>query len=60
MKVSGLDKKSKYIFLMDLVPADECRYKFNNSRSVVASVASVLFLRVKCLLMLAVANLSLV
>uniref|UniRef100_A0A1I7XA34 T-box domain-containing protein n=1 Tax=Heterorhabditis bacteriophora TaxID=37862 RepID=A0A1I7XA34_HETBA len=32
VKLSGLDKKSKYILLMDLVPADECRYKFNNSR----------------------------
>ncbi|EYC42269.1 hypothetical protein Y032_0537g3113 [Ancylostoma ceylanicum] len=39
VKVSGLDKKSKYIFLMDLVPADECRYKFNNSRWMVAGKA---------------------
>ncbi|KAJ1371160.1 hypothetical protein KIN20_033048 [Parelaphostrongylus tenuis] len=39
VKISGLDKKSKYIFLMDLVPADECRYKFNNSRWMVAGKA---------------------
>ncbi|CAD6188449.1 unnamed protein product [Caenorhabditis auriculariae] len=39
VKLSGLDKKSKYILLMDLVPADECRYKFNNSRWMVAGKA---------------------
>ena len=25
VKVSGLDKRAKYIFLMDIVPADDCR-----------------------------------
>ncbi|CAJ0941904.1 unnamed protein product, partial [Mesorhabditis belari] len=39
VKLSGLDKKSKYTLLMDIVPADECRYKFNNSRWMVAGKA---------------------
>ncbi|CAI2348331.1 unnamed protein product [Caenorhabditis sp. 36 PRJEB53466] len=36
VKLSGLDKYSKYIILMDLVPVDHCRYKFNSSRWMVA------------------------
>ncbi|VDK78200.1 unnamed protein product [Litomosoides sigmodontis] len=39
VKISGLDKRSKYILLMDIVPADECRYKFHNSRWMVAGKA---------------------
>ena len=39
VKVSGLDKRSKYILLMDVVPADDCRYKFHNSRWMVAGKA---------------------
>ncbi|CAI2348897.1 unnamed protein product [Caenorhabditis sp. 36 PRJEB53466] len=39
VKVSGLDKKSKYFVMMDLVPADEHRYKFNNSRWMIAGKA---------------------
>ena len=39
VKVSGLDKRSKYILLMDVVPADDCRYKFHNSRWTVAGKA---------------------
>uniref|UniRef100_A0A0N5AQI6 T-box domain-containing protein n=1 Tax=Syphacia muris TaxID=451379 RepID=A0A0N5AQI6_9BILA len=39
VKVSGLDKRSKYILLLDIVPADECRYKFHNSRWMVAGKA---------------------
>ncbi|PAV80207.1 hypothetical protein WR25_20085 [Diploscapter pachys] len=39
VKLSGLDRKSKYIQLMDLVPADDHRYKFNNSRWMVAGKA---------------------
>uniref|UniRef100_A0A914W2T2 T-box domain-containing protein n=1 Tax=Plectus sambesii TaxID=2011161 RepID=A0A914W2T2_9BILA len=39
VKVSGLDKRAKYILLMDIVPADECRYKFHNSRWMVAGKA---------------------
>lgn len=39
MKLTGLDKRAKYMLLMDIVPADECRYKFNNSRWMVAGKA---------------------
>uniref|UniRef100_A0A8R1HU09 T-box domain-containing protein n=1 Tax=Caenorhabditis japonica TaxID=281687 RepID=A0A8R1HU09_CAEJA len=39
VKLSGLDKKSKYFVMMDLVPADEHRYKFNNSRWMIAGKA---------------------
>ncbi|XP_061162216.1 T-box transcription factor TBX2-B-like [Saccostrea echinata] len=39
VRVSGLDKRAKYILLMDIVPVDDCRYKFHNSRWVVAGKA---------------------
>src|SRR6218665_3548040 len=39
IRVSGLDKKAKYIMLMDIVAADDCRYKFHNSRWVMAGKA---------------------
>ncbi|CAM9965238.1 unnamed protein product [Lampetra fluviatilis] len=39
VRVSGLDKKAKYILLLDIVAADECRYKFHNSRWMVAGKA---------------------
>nr|XP_037268588.1 T-box transcription factor TBX2-like [Rhipicephalus microplus] len=39
VRVSGLDKKSKYILLMDIVAADDCRYKFHNSRWMIAGKA---------------------
>ncbi|XP_074601520.1 uncharacterized protein LOC141855390 isoform X2 [Brevipalpus obovatus] len=39
VRVSGLDKKAKYIMLMDIVAADECRYKFHNSRWMMAGKA---------------------
>lgn len=29
-RVSGLDPKSKYILLLDVVSADDFRYKFHN------------------------------
>ena len=38
-KLSGLDKRAKYILLMDIVPVDDCRYKFHNSRWMVAGKA---------------------
>lgn len=38
-KVSGLDDKSKYILLLDVVAADDYRYKFHNSRWVIAGKA---------------------
>ncbi|XP_013379453.1 T-box protein 2 isoform X2 [Lingula anatina] len=39
VKVSGLDKRAKYILLMDIVAVDDCRYKFHNSRWMVAGKA---------------------
>nr|XP_057934542.1 T-box transcription factor TBX2b-like isoform X2 [Doryrhamphus excisus] len=39
VKVSGLDKTSKYILLMDIVSVDDFRYKFHNSRWIVAGKA---------------------
>ncbi|XP_076364169.1 T-box transcription factor TBX3-like isoform X2 [Tachypleus tridentatus] len=39
VRISGLDKKAKYIMLMDIVAADDCRYKFHNRRWVVAGKA---------------------
>ncbi|XP_039271148.2 uncharacterized protein LOC120345680 isoform X1 [Styela clava] len=39
VKVSGLNKNAKYIMLMDIVAADDCRYKFHNSRWMVAGKA---------------------
>ncbi|KAF0293748.1 Optomotor-blind protein [Amphibalanus amphitrite] len=38
-RMSGLDPKSKYILLLDIVAADDCRYKFHNSRWMVAGKA---------------------
>ena len=38
-RVSGLDKRAKYILLMDIVAVDDCRYKFHNSRWMVAGKA---------------------
>ncbi|XP_047447609.1 T-box transcription factor TBX3 [Mugil cephalus] len=35
----GMDRKAKYILLMDIVAADDCRYKFHNSRWLVAGKA---------------------
>ncbi|XP_029105320.1 T-box transcription factor TBX2b-like [Scleropages formosus] len=39
VRVEGLDKKARYILLMDIVSADDCRYKFHNSRWMVAGKA---------------------
>ncbi|XP_046562569.1 T-box transcription factor TBX3-like [Haliotis rubra] len=39
VKLTGLDKKSKYILLMDVVPVDDCRYKFHNGKWTVAGKA---------------------
>ena len=39
VKVSGLDKKAKYILLMDVVSVDDCRYKFHNGKWMVAGKA---------------------
>ncbi|XP_052224534.1 T-box transcription factor TBX2-B-like isoform X2 [Dreissena polymorpha] len=39
VRVTGLDKRAKYILLMDTVSVDDCRYKFHNSRWMVAGKA---------------------
>lgn len=39
VRVRGLSKNAKYIMLMDIVAADDCRYKFHNSRWMVAGKA---------------------
>ncbi|GFO44287.1 hypothetical protein PoB_007079200 [Plakobranchus ocellatus] len=39
VKMSGLDKKAKYIFLLDIVPVDDCRYKFHNGTWSIAGKA---------------------
>ena len=39
VKLSGLNKEAKYIMLMDIIAADDCRYKFHNSRWMVAGKA---------------------
>ena len=31
LKLNGLNPNSKYIVLMDMVPADDHRYKYQNS-----------------------------
>ena len=32
MRISGLNPRTKYIVLLEIVPVDECRYKFHNCR----------------------------
>ncbi|KAA3681830.1 T-box protein 2 [Paragonimus westermani] len=39
VKVSGLDRNTKYIMLLDLVARDEHRYKFHNGKWTVAGKA---------------------
>ncbi|CAG01540.1 unnamed protein product, partial [Tetraodon nigroviridis] len=39
VRVSGLDESAKYILLMDIVAVDDYRYKFHNSRWMVAGKA---------------------
>jgi len=39
VKISGLERHCKYILMMDIIPVDDCRYKFHNSRWVVAGKA---------------------
>lgn len=38
-RCTGMNRKAKYILLMDIVAADDCRYKFHNSRWTVAGKA---------------------
>ncbi len=39
VRCSGLDRKARYILLMDIIAADDYRYKFHNSRWMVAGKA---------------------
>lgn len=32
VRISGLNPRTKYIVLLEIVPVDECRYKFHNCR----------------------------
>jgi len=38
-KLTGLDQSAKYILLLDIVPADDKRYKFHNGKWIVAGKA---------------------
>jgi hypothetical protein len=37
--IEGLDPHAKYIMLIDIVPLDDCRYKYHNSEWVVTGKA---------------------
>ena len=39
INVEGLDAHAKYILLVDIVPMDDCRYKYHNSEWVVTGKA---------------------
>lgn len=39
VRLTGLDKRAKYVMLLDIVAADDCRYKFHNSRWMMAGKA---------------------
>ncbi|XP_012945362.1 putative uncharacterized protein DDB_G0291608 [Aplysia californica] len=39
VRLSGLDKKSKYFLVMDIMAVDDCRYKFHNGKWTVAGKA---------------------
>lgn len=39
VKLSGLNPKAKYCMFMDIIPADDHRYKFHNSKWMVAGKA---------------------
>lgn len=32
LRVTGLNPRTKYIILLEITPADDCRYKFHNCR----------------------------
>lgn len=32
VRISGLNPRTKYIVLLEIIPVDECRYKFHNCR----------------------------
>lgn len=39
MKLEGLDPKTKYILVMDIVPVDDNRYKYHNGEWIVSGKA---------------------
>ncbi|CAG5121710.1 unnamed protein product [Candidula unifasciata] len=39
VRLSGLDKKSKYFLVLDIMAVDDCRYKFHNGKWTVAGKA---------------------
>ena len=39
VKLGGLERRCKYMLMMDIVPVDDCRYKFHSSHWVVAGKA---------------------
>jgi len=39
VSLEGLDPRAKYILLMDVVPLDDCRYKYHNSEWVATGKA---------------------
>nr|VZI43877.1 unnamed protein product [Spirometra erinaceieuropaei] len=39
VKVSGLEKHTRYVMLLDVVSSDDCRYKFHNNQWLVAGKA---------------------
>jgi len=39
VRVTGLSKTAKYVMMIDVIAADDCRYKFHNSRWMVAGKA---------------------
>ncbi|VUZ55879.1 unnamed protein product, partial [Hymenolepis diminuta] len=39
VKVSGLEKQTKYVMMLEIVAADDCRYKFHNNQWMVAGKA---------------------
>ena len=39
VRIKGLDPKSKYILLLDIVPVDDCRYKYHDHQWMIAGKA---------------------
>jgi len=39
VSLEGLDPRAKYILLMDVIPLDDCRYKYHNSEWVATGKA---------------------
>ena len=39
LRIKGLDPKAKYIFLLDIVPVDGCRYKYSHGSWIMSGKA---------------------